>query len=319
MQLGEKHVAFLRAALKASSLKNVAEGAGLRYSVTRRIYRELANIVAFRFLVNFPAFRLLPVAVLASGGCPPWVAGTFTSKLEGEVEVEVCLGLAPAKRVLRQEYGEAETVRGLQVVYWDPSSYPSSTPRQPSEEDYALPEEPRVVPARPDVVDASILSFKLDNPFLKASKAYSLARGLDSQLSNITAATVEYHFRRHVKPLWTGNAAYLVVPENGIPVQVYLVEGWRSCALARVASSITGHWFSILDKKRALVVARFSAHEKVGFYRAMRALGVRSAYGELIVPPGEARYRRPLLWKSLKGGDWVYSFESIDSHRPVFP
>ncbi len=319
MRLGEEHVAFLRATLKASSLKSVAEGAGLRYSVARRIYGELASIAAFRFLINFPAFRLLPVAVLTSGSCPSWMASTFTSKLEGEVEVEMCLGLAPAKRVLQQECCEAETVRGLQVVYWDPSSYPSSTPRQPSEEDYALPEEPRVVPARPDVVDASILSFKLDNPFLKASKAYSTARSVDGSLPEITASAVEYHFRRHVRPLWAGNAVYLVVPEHDIPVQVYLVEGWRSCVLARVASSITGYWFSMLDKKKALIVARFGAHEKVGFYRAMRALGVRSAYGELIVPPGEAEYRRPLLWKSLREGDWAYSFESAESHRPVFP
>jgi len=318
-QLDEEQLEFLKAARRALSLKQVSRESGLRYTVARRVLHELSGVVAFRFLVNFPVIKLMPAALLASGGCPTWLACTFVSKLEGEHEFQLCLGLAPAKKVLWGEQEENGVLRGLELVFWDPSGFPLGRARRPSEEDYALPEEPRVYALRPDVVDAALLSFKLDAPFLRVFTAYGRARSLDDSLPNLTTQAVEYHFKRHVKPAWTGNAAYLLIPDSSIPVQVYLVEGWRSCALARVTSTLTGYRFALLDKKRALIVSQFPAREKVEFYRAVRALEVRNVYGELIVPPGEAAYKRPLLWKSLREGGWSHSFECVDSPRPVFP
>lgn len=317
--LREEHLALLRACARSLSLKRAAAEAGLRYSAARRLLSEASGVVEMRFLVNFPAARLVPAATLSGGGCPEWLARTFVSKLEGTEELTLCVGLAPYKQAVEAEVRGYDVIRGLELVYWDHTRPPSRELRQPVEEDFVAPKLPRVYPVKLDVVDAALISFKLDAPLARVSKAYWKARSLDSSLPNLTPSMVEYHFTRHVEPLWVGNAFYLGLPTCEEAVQVYLVEGWRSCALARVASALRGFWFSLLDEKRALVVARFGGREKASFYRGSRALGVRIPYGELIAPPGEERYLRPLLWKSLREFGWEPRFEYVEARRPVFP
>lgn len=313
-----QYLDFIKASKGVLSLREVSRSLGVPYHSIRSMYSDLSSILEMRFLVDYPSLRLLPIAVLSEDPCPEWVARTLLARVEGNIELKLCLGLAPLKKAI-EAGANLEIVKGVEVRYWDYNFYPASTPREPVEKDYETPRISQVYTRRPDAVDIALYSFKIDHPFLKATRAYERARSVDGSLREISSYAVEYHFRRHLKPLWVGNGFYLVLPSSEVPVQVYIVEGWRSPALARIASSLTGHWFSLIDEKRSLIVGQFRAQEKVGFYRAVRALGCKNVYGELVVPPGESSHWRPLLWKSLRDKDWAPPFMSVESSRPVFP
>mgnify|MGYP001772647686 CR=1 FL=1 len=318
VRLDDYHLAFIRSSKKALSLFEASRLSGLPYHFVRDIYATLHPILAARFQVEYTSFRLLPVALIGEEDCPSWLAKTLTAKLEGNVESRLCLGLAPIPRVL-EVYEGLDVIRGLELYYWDCDYYPSSEPRQPQEKDYTVPKLERKLYVRPDPIDMAILSFRISDPFMRSTDSYENALKVDPSLPRVSDYTVDYHFRRHLRPLWRGNQVYLIQPLTEAPVQVYLLEGWRSPTLARTASTLTGYWFSLLDEKRAIVFAQFHEREKISFYRALRALQVKNTYGELLIPTEGVKFWRPLLWKNLKDKGWPQEFEAIESKRIVFP
>ncbi|AKG38494.1 hypothetical protein MA03_03255 [Infirmifilum uzonense] len=316
-ELSEEYLSFLASFPTAESIAQLSRGSGLPPHIARRAYRELSSILQMRFLIDFPKLRILPVALLIDGHCPSWLGATLIASLEGPVRNTLCVGFASLKRAL--ELQDEHLIKGLELNYWDFTSYPSSSPREPREEDYALPTPPKGFYTRPDAVDLAVLSFKLDSPFEKITECYKKALRLDETLRELSSSTLAYHFRKHLKPFWKGNRAYLVQPIVENPVQVYIIEGWRSPVVARTVTTLLGYWFSIVDEKKALIVSQFTTREKVAFYRFLRSMGVRVVFGELIMVPEETKYLRPLLWRNVKHARWASSFESVESEKPVFP
>lgn len=316
--LSSEHVRVLIALERSLTIRRLATESELAYATALRKLRELSGMFSLRLLLRFEKLGLLPFAVLARAEASPPPFTTLKVAAGGVESVSIFVGLVPAGYVekFKQDAGGGIALRGLELLYWSPSSLAGGGPLNPASPDLlALPAEVTPAARAPDSIDLALLSYKLNTPFLRLSEAYRRALAAGGGLPEVSRQAAAYHWRRHILPHVVGVRAFPLDPEE--PLQVFYLEGWRVHAAARALRGLPGFAFALVDRGGSLVFARLDAKQRAALYSVVRLAGVRLPLGELISEKVE--HYRLHFWKSARGRSWLYASSGHRVARPFFP
>lgn len=316
--LSSDHVLVLRALERSLNIRRLANVSELPYTTAVRRLREISRKFSLRLLLRFEKLDLVPLAVLSKAEVSPPPFTTLKVAASGVESFTVYAGLVPAGYAERfvRDAGGGVVVRGLELLYWTPSSLAGGGPFDPSSPDLlALPAEPAPAGKAPDAVDLALLSYKLNSPFMRASAAYGRALAAGGGLPELTRHAVAYHWRRHVLPYAVGARAYPVRSDE--PLLIFYLEGWRSHAAARALRGLPGFRFALVDRGRSLVFAQLDARQRSELYAVVRSVGARLPIGELISEKIE--HYRPHLWECVVRRSWLYKPTGSRVTKPFFP
>jgi len=316
------------AATRAWSIRELARISGLPVSTVHRTLRRLEEKVKICPLFDFKEINLLPVFVafrrLDIKNAPPF---TFSIRDIYNIGGAYTLvgGLVPVPYVDKyvESFGEEPlfVVRGYEWLRWHPEGGLSTY--LPDEEcmapvfnfdrarkryDYPL-EVWRGDLSAPDIYDLILIQGRMYDAFARPLKIYKSARKLHPDLPEVSEQVLSYHFNRHVKRLWRGNAPILLMDVQYVPIRVFYFRGKDAPVFARLLSQLPGAFSATIDVDGALVVGQFPCSYDENVMKEAVGFDLEMPFGYFVQSSSDSRRVKPCFWLWVEEGRWVFNEE----------
>lgn len=316
------------AATRAWSIRELARISGLPVSTVHRTLGKLAEKVKICPLFDFRRINLLPVFIifprLDIKKAPPF---TFSIRDIYNIGGAYTLvgGLVPVPYVDRYvESFEEEpllVVRGYEWLRWHPegglSEYLSDEECVSPVFDFGSARKMYDYPlevwsgdlSAPDIYDLILIQGRMHNAFARPLKVYRAARKMHPHLPEVSEQVLSYHFNRHVKSLWRGNALILLMAVQRVPVRVFYFKGRDAPVFARLLSQLPGAFSATIDVDEALVVGQFPCSYDENVMREAASFDLEMPYGYFVQSSSDLKCARPCFWLWVEEGKWVFNEE----------
>jgi len=312
---------------RAWTLREVARIGGLPVSTVHRILRRLYSKGLVYFMVDMRKVNLLPmVAVFPKhrvDRAPPFTVSVREVYNMGTHVLVTGLVPPPFTNDYLAWFDREPiiAVRGYEYVRWTPESPLSrydpglravvpvfelekalEACRGPVERwDRGL--------AAPDVYDLVLLTGRMRDPFARPLRIYREARLVwDPSLPEASEQVLSYHFTRHLKAMWGGNAVTLFTDMRLVPVRIFYFEGKDAPALARALCMLPGAFAAFVDVGKALLIAQFPCSYDEHVMRGVEGLDVELVR-YFVQSSTDMRRVVPMLWRCVEGRRWAFREE----------
>jgi len=322
MKIKAKEWLVLKAACESLTIGDIVEKTGLKpYSVTR-ILNRLRGKVFIGFQPDYRKMGLLPVAIvtrLSRTNLPPFTVADRKLYSSSKEEMELITAVPPERDVnlyLSLLSGEPKyIVYGHEYIFWRLNN--AKLTLYIESENKVAPVLPRIyevlneysgkAPQRKppktetiDEIDLKILEEKQEYAFKKLREI--------SRIIGISHQVLSYHFRRHVRRLWTGNRIRLYLDANVVPFRVYVFEGKDAPALAKTLVELPYFHSAFVDEDKACVIAQPSDIVSKCLNKIINEIDVYMPFGELTMELKMER-RIPGYIRFFREGEWVLPVE----------
>ena len=163
--------------------------------------------------------------------------------------------------------------------------------------------------AAPDVYDLVLLTGRMRDPFARPLKIYREARlKWDPSLPDASEQVLSYHFTRHLKAMWRGNAVTLFTDMRLVPIRIFYFEGKDAPALARALCMLPGAFGAVVEPRRALLIAQFPCSYDEHVMRGVEGLDVELVR-YFVQSSTDMRRVVPMLWRCVEGRRWAFKEE----------
>jgi len=315
------------AAVKAWSMRETASLSGLSPTAVHRMLRSFTKKWRLRFLPNLRKANLVMLTLITPKlnikKAPPF---TFAVRdVYGIGSYTLVTALIPPLFVDR--YIDALgvepliVVRGYEYVRWMPNAALS---RYDPSQEVVIPvfDLERIIEAckkpvekwnrgltAPDIYDLVLLWGRMRDPFARPLKIYREARlKWDPSLPDTSEQVLSYHFTRHLKAIWRGNAVTLFTDMKTVPVRMFYFEGKDAPALARALCMLPGAYAAMIDTNKALVGGQFPCSYDEYIMQGVEGLDVELVR-YFVQSSSDLRKVMPLFWRYVEGRRWVFKEE----------
>ena len=315
------------AAVKAWSMREAASLSGLSPTAVHRMLRNFSKKWRLRFLPDLKKVNLIMLTLitpkLSIKKAPPF---TFTIRDVHSIGTYTLItALIPP--LFANKYIDALgvepliLVKGYEYLRWAPNATLSCY--DPSKEaiipifDLEKATEACKGPVErwdqglmaPDIYDLVLLTGRMRDPFARPMKIYREARlKWDPSLPSASEQVLSYHFTRHLKAMWRGNAVTLFTDMKTIPMRLFYFEGRDAPVLARVLCQLPGAYAAMIDVNRALIGAQFPCSYDEYIMQGIEGLDVELVR-YFVQSSSDLRKVMPMLWRYVEGRRWVFKEE----------
>ena len=318
---------FMKAAVKAWSLREASKLSGLPVTTAHRILKNFYRKGSIKFVPNLKKINLITLALmfpkLNIEYLPPFTMSIRDVYNMGHYTLVV--GLVPPPLVDKYidwfHEEPALIVKGYESIKWSPLS-PLTAYNAKKETmipifdfhkykkifDYPV-EKWDVGLKAPDVYDLVLFHGRLKNAFARPLKIYGEARKKDPSLPIVSQQLLSYHFNKHLKSMWAGNSALVFNNMKLVPVRLFYFEGRDAPLFARLLCQLPSAFTAAIDINKALVSAQFPCSYDEHIMCEAEGFDVEMPYPPFIQSSTDMKRVAPWLWRWIENGKWVFKEE----------